>query len=245
MNVELKNKEKFKKVLEDYRVSARARKVLRKVNFTVLIGVAAAGRNTIINELEKQYNFTYIISDTTRPPKLRDGKMEKHGVNYYFRSEEGMLEDLENGEFLEAELIHDQQVSGISIRELEKAAEAGATAINEVEFGGAMNILEAKPDAKVIAVFPPSYEVWQKRFMAREKITDKELKNRLKTALKVIDLVYKDKRIFIVVNDEYHFAAERIQRINEGKLDVETSRQRAVELLDSFRSQIKEHIARI
>lgn len=244
MNVELKHKEKFKKVLKNYTISPRAQKVLDEVNFTVLIGVAAAGRNTIINELEKQFDYTYIISDTTRPPKFRDGKMEQHGVNYYFRSEEGMLEDLENGEFLEAELIHDQQVSGISIRELEKAAESGATAINEVEFGGAMNILEAKTDTKVIAVFPPSYEVWQKRLMAREKISEQELKNRLNTALKVIDLVNKDKRIFIVVNDEFHFAAERIQKINTGEIDVTTSRARAEELLEAFKTQIEEHLAR-
>ncbi len=35
-----------------------------------------------------------------------------------------MLNDLENGKFLEAEIIHAQQVSGISIRELKKADDA-------------------------------------------------------------------------------------------------------------------------
>lgn len=245
MTVALKHKEEFRKILTNYKVSPRAKKILGNVNFTVLIGVAAAGRNTIINQLEEQFNYTYIISDTTRPPKFRDGKMEQHGVNYYFRSENGLLEDLKNGEFLEAELIHDQQVSGISIRELEKAAEAGATAINEVEFGGAMNILEAKPDTKVIAVFPPSYDVWQKRLLRREKMSDKEMKNRLKTALKVINLVRSDERIYIVVNDEYHYAAERIEKINKGILDVVTTRSRAEELLNSFEEQIKKRIEEI
>ncbi len=245
MHVELKHKEEFREILEHYSVSPRAKKVLDNVNFTVLIGVAAAGRNTIINQLEKQFNYTYIISDTTRPPKFRDGKMEEHGVNYYFRSEDGLLEDLRNGEFLEAELIHDQQVSGISIRELEKAAESGATAINEVEFGGAMNILEAKPDTKVIAVFPPSYDVWQKRLLGREKMSDQEMKNRLNTALKVINLVRNDERIYIVVNDEYHHAAERIENINKGELDIVTTRSRAEELLNSFEEQIAKRIEEI
>ncbi len=209
----LKNKEKFKTILENYHVSEHALKVLNSVEYVVLIGPAGAGRNTIINELVSQFNFHQIISDTTRPPKFRDGKMEVDGINYFFRSEDGMLEDLENGEFLEAELIHNQQVSGTSIRELEKAALNNTTAINEVEYGGAKNILSAKPDTLVIAIFPPSFEEWQTRFSAREKITNVELKNRLRTALKVIETIKEENRIQIVLNDNYKLASVRIKEL--------------------------------
>lgn len=209
----LKNKDNFKTILSDYKISEHALKVLHSVEYVVLIGPAGAGRNTIINELVSEYGFHFVISDTTRPPKLRDGKMEQDGVNYFFRSEEGMLEDLENGEFLEAELIHNQQVSGTSIRELMKAAESNSVAINEIEFGGAKNILKAKPDTLVIAVLPPSFEEWQTRFSAREIISATELKNRMNTALKVIETIKNEKLVQIVVNDNYKIAAERINNL--------------------------------
>ena len=116
----LRNKNAFAEILADYQVSEHAMKILSQIDFVGLIGPAAGGRNTIINYLVKYKNYRFIVSDTTRPRKLRDGKMEVEGVNYYFRTEEDVLRDLRNGEFLEAEIIHNQLVSGTSIRQLEK-----------------------------------------------------------------------------------------------------------------------------
>jgi len=241
----LKNKEAFKKVLSSYEVSDHARDTLRELDYVVLVGIAAGGRNTIINELQKSYKYKFIVSDTTRPPKFRDGKMEQEGVNYYFRREEDFLDDLTHGMFLEAELIHDQQVSGTSIRELQRVKKENMTAISEVEFGGAQNIASVKPDTKVIAIFPPSYEVWQSRLRKRDAMSGQELKNRLETALKVIDLVERDENIYIVINDEFHHAAERVDRINKQQLSVSTTRERSQEIIDSFRNQITEHLTSI
>lgn len=62
--------------------------VMAATPFAALSGVAGGGRNTVINYLVDHYNFGFIVSDTTRPPKFRDGKMEQDGVQYYFRKEE-------------------------------------------------------------------------------------------------------------------------------------------------------------
>jgi guanylate kinase len=241
--VVLQHKETFKTLLSHYRVSDHARKVLHEVEYIVLVGPAAGGRNTIINELVSKYDFQQIISDTTRPPKFRDGKLEQHGVNYFFRSEEGMLEDLRAGEFLEAELIHEQQVSGTSIRELEKAASAGKPAINEVEYGGARNVLRAKPDTKVIAILPPSFEEWRRRFDEREKITEKEFKNRIATAQKVIELIRTEPRIRVVINQEYQKAAEEIVKYVQGKPQSNELRAGVGAVLDDFETNFAKILA--
>src|SRR4051812_6100284 len=111
----LHQREVFEEILKHYQVSDHAKQVLSGTPFVVLSSVAGGGRNTIIQYLVEQYDYGFIVSDTTRPPKVRDGKMEQHGVNYYFRNEDELLVDLRNGEFVEAELIHNQQVSGTSI----------------------------------------------------------------------------------------------------------------------------------
>jgi len=239
----LKNKQDFITILSDYSISSHARKVLHDVEYVVLIGPAAGGRNTIINQLVSEYDFRQIISDTTRPPKFRDGKMEQDGVNYFFRTEEGMLEDLQAGEFLEAELIHDQQVSGTSIRELQKALEADMPAINETEFGGAINVLNAKPDTKVIAIFPPSFNEWKKRFMNREEISNKEFLNRVVTAKEVIKLVRKDQRIRVVINNEYHEAANEIQEYVYGKPQTRIERSDVDHVLTDFEENFDKILA--
>ena len=230
----LKQKQAFKDILSAYKVSDHASKVLHDVEYVVLIGPAAAGRNTIINELVAHHDFQQIVSDTTRRPKFRDGKMEEVGVNYFFRTEEGMLEDLREGEFLEAELIHDQQVSGTSIRELEKAASAGKPAINEIEFGGAQNVLAAKPDTKIIAILPPSFDVWHDRFTGRERITEDEFRNRVRTAQEVIKLIRSEPRVRVVLNRDYTVAAQQIADYVHGKEQSDDDRKEVGAVLDDF-----------
>ncbi len=237
--VSLKQKQAFKEILSNYRVSQHAMKVLHDVEYVVLIGPAAGGRNTIINELVAQHDFQQIVSDTTRPPKFRDGKMEEDGVNYFFRTEEGMLEDLQAGEFLEAELIHNQQVSGTSIRELEKAAAAGKPAINEIEFGGAQNVLAAKPDTKVIAILPPSFDVWHDRFTGRERITEEEFLNRVRTAQEVIKLIRNESRIRVVINSDFRVAAQEIADYVGGKEQSKEDRQAVGAVLDDFETNFE------
>ena len=122
MTTHLKHKEQFQEILRHYRVSDHGISVLHKVNFVGMLGITSSGRNTIMDKLVEDDDFTYIVSDTTRPPRKNNGILEKSGEVYWFRQEEEMLQDLEEGLFLEAELIHDQQVSGVSIRELERAS---------------------------------------------------------------------------------------------------------------------------
>ncbi len=235
----LRNKQKFEATLASYKISEHAKKVLRNVKYVVLIGPAAAGRNTIINFLVKNKGYIQVVSDTTRPPKLRDGLMETHGSNYYFRKEEDFLSDLERGEFLEAELIHGQQVSGTSIRELEKVAAENKIGINEVEFGGALNILGANPEAVVIAILPSTFKIWLDRFSRREEISRTEFNNRVETAKKVIKLAKNDPRIKVVINHEYHEAAEAVDEIVKGKPLSIAQLVEAAEVLSEYEQEIE------
>lgn len=212
MNVELNHIDEFEAILESYIPSERALSLLGDIPLVIFLGITGAGRNTIINHLLDTGKYHFIISDTTRPPKVRDGKLEQDGVQYHFRSEEDVLADLRAGDFLEAEVIHNQQVSGISIRELDRATKSGKIPINEVDLAGTKNIIKVKPDTKMFFIVPPTYDVWLQRLHAREDMHDKEFANRLKTAVKVLEeALAKDYFIFII-NDSSLESAQRIDK---------------------------------
>ncbi len=173
----------FREILSSYHMSDRAQKALEGLKLVLLVAPFSSGRNTVIQHLLKtREEYYFIVSDTTRAPQIRDGKKEENGVNYFFRTEEEMLNDLRAGEFLEAAVIHELQVSGISVRELEKAKNSDKIAITDIEIIGADNVIKAKPDTQVIFLIPPSFEEWQQRIASRGLLGEHEMRNRLISA---------------------------------------------------------------
>src|SRR5690606_21781404 len=113
------------------------RQILAETQLMILVGPTSTGRNTLINELLKTGHYYFLVSDTTRPPRQNNGVWEQNGREYYFRTEDDMLKDIQAGLFVEAEIIHNQQVSGTSIREIKKARDQGKIALADVEILGA------------------------------------------------------------------------------------------------------------
>lgn len=225
--VKLNNLLDFQEALAGYEVSKHAKSILESTQLVILLGVFGAGRNSIINELCKSEKYYYIVSDTTRPPKVRDGVLELHGVHYYFRDESEMLRDIKKGEFLEAEVIHSQQVSGISIRELEKARNSGKVPITEVDLQGTVNILKTKPDTLMIFVVPPSYDEWIRRITAREEMSEQEFANRMATAQKILSSVLSSDAYKFVINDTLQKTASRVNELVKGGKHSEEHHQEA------------------
>ena len=210
---QLEYRQDFEDVLKDYRLSNSAAKILSEMRLAILSGPSGSGRNTIIEQLLKSGDYSYIVSDTTRQPRSNNGVMEVNGVNYWFRREADFIKDLKAGNFLEAEIIHNQQVSGISIRELEKAYRAGKIAITEVEIGGFKNILGLKPDVVGIFILPPSFEVWLDRLFNRGAITQAELSRRLSTGIRIFKEATTINSARIIINDDLGVALKAVDDI--------------------------------
>lgn len=235
----LNNRDAFEEILSNYHVSDRAKDVLASTPFVALSGLAGGGRNTVITYLVNNYNYGFIVSDTTRPPKLRDGQMEQDGINYYFRREADMLEELKNGEFIEAELIHNQQVSGTSIREVERIVATGKIPIHDYEFGGTNAVADAKHNAAIIGLLPPNYDEWMRRLNSRETMDDEEFTNRLVTAEKVLENMLSKPYFKFVINTTVEQCAADIDRIvkhPEDANEADNARRVALEL----QSKVKE-----
>lgn len=202
MEVHLVHKDEFIDALQNYHPSDEAIATLGTMPLVILLSVTGGGRNTIISKLTETGRYHFIVSDTTRPPKVRNGFLEENGVNYHFRSEEEVLADIKQGLYLEAEVIHGQQVSGISVRELTQAHDSGKVPINEVDIGGTDAIAAIKPDTLFLFIVPPSFEEWMRRLRTRENMSDEELLNRLTTAVRMLRTVLASDRFVFVVNDD-------------------------------------------
>ena len=233
----LHHKEEFRELLETYQPSERAKQLLTQIPLVTLQGITGGGRNTIINYLVEHMSYQHVISDTTRPPKMRDGKMEQHGEAYFFRTEEEMLHDLHEGMMLEAELIHEQQVSGVSVRELERVQSIGRTPINEVARGGIENIRRIKPNTLFFFITPPDYDIWIDRLTKREVMTDEEFANRKQSAILELQTALEADFYAFVVNNTVEQAARDIEDTRLNGIDQERQehgRRAAQAILDEL-----------
>lgn len=238
---ELKHFKEFEETLADYKISEAGKSALHNVQLVLLMAATSTGRSLITRRLVQSGRYYYIVSDTTRPPQLRDGQLEQDGVQYYFRSEEELLADLKQGKFLEAELIHEQQVSGISIRELEKAKQSGKVAFTEVDIAGVRNIKQVKPDSIAVFLLPPSFEEWQRRMASRGGLAPGETKRRLATALHFLQEAPKAQYFQFVIAEDVEQTAKIIDDIVAGRPNPH--QERGKKLIDSLLTQLEQKIS--
>ena len=238
----LTRRDEFEAALENYKVSAEGRKILQKTPLMVMVAPTSTGRNTLINELLKTGNYYFIVSDTTRPPRQNNGVWEEDGREYFFRSEDDMLDDIKAGMFLEAEVIHKQQVSGISIREIEKAREAGKVAITDVEILGGIAVADLKPDAWVIYLVPPSFDEWLNRINGRTPLTKGELRNRLEGAIKGFKLALESDCFTFIVNHDKSETVKVIEQITRTGTHHKSDEKEVRELVRTLWEQTQEFL---
>lgn len=234
--------EEFRSLLAHYQVSEAGKKVLAQTKLMLLVAPTATGRNTIIRELTKTGEYHFIVSDTTRRPRVNDGIPEQNGREYWFRGEDEVLEDLRAGKFLEAAIIHNQQVSGISIRELERARQEGKIATTDIEVNGVHNILHAKPDTVAIFVLPPSFASWMKRIDSRGDMDAGEKYRRLESAVVELRAALTYDYYQFVINDSVESAVRHIHDLVNGKknvLEQTEGRQLASQLLQDTETWLK------
>ena len=140
----------------------------------VVSGPAGSGKGTVNAELLKTGEFVYSVSATTRAP--RPGEVD--GVNYHFITEEEFRHRLEEGGMLEY-TQYCGNFYGTPRREAEEVLESGKHLILEIEVDGAMQVKKRYPEAILIMLLPPSYEVQEQRLRGRATETEEKILARL------------------------------------------------------------------
>lgn len=230
----LKHLEQLRQVLSGYRISDQYRDILEQTKVVLLVAPTSAGRNTVIRELLNTGDYHFIVSNTTRQPRVNDGVAEQNGKEYWFKTEEEVLSDLKNGKFLEAAIIHNQQVSGISIKELQKAHQTKKIAITDIEIAGVESIMAAKPDTTAVFLVPPNFDEWQRRLRQRSQMSQPEVNRRLQSAEAELAAALENKYYKFVINDDLDNAVAQVHQIAKLGLvdhDQQETARRVVEQL--------------
>lgn len=203
----------FQKVLKNYQASDEVLILLKQLTLVSFSSPTSAGRNTIINELVKSGNYLYLVSDTTRHKRINNGIEELNGREYWFRNEQDMLNDLNSGKYIEAAIIHNQQVSGTNINELKRAKSQNKIALTELNFEGVDNIVKLKPDTIAIFVLPPSFDEWMRRLHSRGILPEDEIQRRLQSALLELEAAETKSYFQFIINDHIENAVSQAHNI--------------------------------
>ncbi|MEO6761396.1 MAG: hypothetical protein ABI220_03395 [Candidatus Saccharimonadales bacterium] len=209
--------DEFKSVLKDYRPSEASQKLFKSVPIVLLVGPTAAGRNTLINILQDTGRYRMIVSDSTRPPRNMGGVIEENGKVYWFKTEEAVLEGLRQGQYIEAAVIHNQQVSGANISEIQATLDSHKIALKEIEIQGAATYRGYNSNILCIFLLPPSFDIWMERIKSRGGMGDAEIYRRLQSSEKEIMEGLQADYYQFVVNTEIHLAAKVVDELANGR----------------------------
>lgn len=204
------------KVVQAYHMPAAAKKLVKSSGLVVICGVTAAGKNTIVNYLIEHSGFAYMVSHTTRAPRVNAGKPEQDGRDYWFVDEAKMLELVQTNAFVEIKQVHHTTFYGTSIMAIEQAVLSGKRPITEIDVQGAQELMAEVPSLRPLFVIPPSYDVWLERLANRGALSPEEQAHRFASARAELKLAIDDERFLIVVNRDFHdTVAEIMQGVDD------------------------------
>ncbi|MFF4565235.1 guanylate kinase [Streptomyces sp. NPDC001435] len=145
---------------------------------TVLSGPSGVGKSTVVAHMRKEHPEVWLsVSATTRQP--RPG--EKHGVHYFFVTDEEMDKLIANSELLEwAEFAGNRY--GTPRAAVLEHLEAGVPVLLEIDLQGARQVRDSMAEAQLVFLAPPSWEELVRRLTGRGTEPPEVIERRLEAA---------------------------------------------------------------
>ena len=156
-------------------------------NLFIITAPSGAGKTTLIKraiDYAKKINeqVHLAVSHTTRNP--RSG--EENGKDYSFINEEEFKNNIAQDKYLEYALVHGN-LYGTPKSEIENKLKDGSKVLLEIDWQGALQIMEHYPEAESIFISPPSVDELRKRLIERGLDTEEVIDRRIKGAQTELD----------------------------------------------------------
>lgn len=172
----------------------------------IISAPSGAGKSSLLRALlARQSKLRHSVSYTTRAP--RQGEIE--GQDYRFISEQSFQRLIDEQGFVEYAQVHDHYY-GTPKSELAKVSQ-GFDVACEIDWQGARLIRAYDRQAVSVFILPPSLQSLADRLHARGKDSEEVIARRLRRAQEEMDKACEYD--FIVVNDDFNLALERLEHI--------------------------------
>jgi guanylate kinase len=171
----------------------------------VLSGPSGSGKSTLARRALARVGVParLSISATTRP--RRPGEVD--GVDYRFLGREEFEHLRDRGEFLEWAEVHGN-LYGTPAGPVEEALERGESVLLEIDVQGAQQVVRRMPEAVLIFVQAPTFDVLEQRLRARGSEDEATIQRRLANARR--ELEQARHYPFHLINDDLRRAVEEL-----------------------------------
>jgi len=173
----------------------------------VLAAPSGAGKTTLVHKLlEREARLKFSISYTTRPKREK----EVHGEDYFFVSEGKFRAMRDHDAFLESAEVFDHWY-GTSEAYVQSLIDGGRSVLLEIDWQGAQQVRERRPDAVCVFIMPPSRDELERRLRGRKTDAEEVITRRLRDALS--DMTHWSEFEYVVINDNLDKAADELAAI--------------------------------
>ena len=170
----------------------------------IICAPSGAGKSSLVRALVDAIpGLAVSISHTTRPPRTR----EKHGVDYFFVSEDEFQTLLEQNRFLEHATVFDH-LYGTSHAWVQEQLADGKDIILEIDWQGAQQVRSIIKDTVNIFILPPSLAALEERLEGRGD-DERHIHRRMQDA--VSELEHYGEFDYLVVN---HFFDRTLKQLS-------------------------------
>lgn len=191
---------------------------MNKGLLVIMSAPSGCGKDTVFRELLKRRDdVVESVSATTRQP--REGEID--GVNYFFLTRKQFEKKIKENGFIEY-ANYNGNYYGTPVEGVKNAVESGKVCFLIIEVQGAQKVMKMFPYNSIsIFLLPPSMEILEKRLRNRDSDGEEMIKQRLNIAN--IELSYKDRYNYQIVNDDIDVCVNEIDKIICNELEKRNS----------------------
>ena len=173
----------------------------------VVSAPSGAGKTTLVRMLcELDEEVVASVSHTTRPRR----RGEREGVDYHFVAPSHFQRLIDTGAFLEHARVFGHHY-GTSRDGVQRTLAAGRDVVLEIDWQGARQVRQRRPDAIGVFVMPPSHESLHARLRARGEDDEAVIARRMRDAAS--ELSHYREFDYLIVNDTMERAAGELRCI--------------------------------